>query len=120
MTPRDRSRFAVDQFRDRLKAARKRAGLTQDDLVGKADIGTVTLSKLETGASRPALEIFLALAYALDISPNELLGWKEKPDPAMDEKRRLLLMRLNQAIRPISNEWIEQFITLAELASSKS
>jgi transcriptional regulator with XRE-family HTH domain len=120
MTPRERAQRAGELFKDRLKAARKQANLTQDELVAKADISAVTLSKLETGVNRPAFEIFVALAHALEAPPNYLLGWDSQADPNSDANRRILLMKLNAAVQRLPDEWIEQLISLAEQAASKS
>lgn len=116
MTPREKSQYAAEHFKDRLKAARKLAGLTQDDLVAKADISTVTLSKLETGVNKPAFEIFVALAYALEVSPNFLVGWNDEIRSDTDAGRRHSLARLNAAVEGLSDDWLEQLISLAEKA----
>lgn len=120
MTPRERAQYAGELFKDRLKAARKQANLTQDELVAKADISAVTLSKLETGVNRPAFEILVALAHALNASPNYLLGWNSQADLGSDANRRILLMRLSAAVQHLPDEWIEQLISLAEQAASRT
>ncbi|MER2635058.1 MAG: helix-turn-helix transcriptional regulator [Rhizobiaceae bacterium] len=120
MTPRERSQAAGELFKDRLKAARKQTGLTQDELVAKADISAVTLSKLETGVNRPAFEVFVALAYALETSPNVLVGWNDTSDLDTDANRRQLLMRLNTIANRLSDDWLEQLISISEKAVSGS
>ena len=116
MTPREQSQIAAELFKDRLKAARKQAGLTQDDLVAKADISTVTLSKLETGVNKPAFEIFVSLAYALNVSPNFLVGWDDEGRAETDAARRQLLSRLHVLIERLSDDWLEQLLSLSETA----
>ena len=60
----------------RIKALRKRQGLTQDELAGMIDAewtGT-TLSHYETGDREMRLSTFLAIADALDVSLDALAG----------------------------------------------
>jgi DNA-binding XRE family transcriptional regulator len=56
----------------KLRQLREAASLTQESLAARADIGRVTLSRIETGEQSPRHETLLALARALDISPAEL------------------------------------------------
>ena len=44
------------QFGLRLQTARRRAGLTQDELATLAECSSVTMSKLETGVNLPTLD----------------------------------------------------------------
>lgn len=118
MTPREQSQIAAKQFKDRLKAARKQARLTQDELVAMADISAVTLSKLETGVNKPAFDVFVALAYALDVSPNFLVGWYDDVKTEDNVARRQLISRLHIAIEQLSNEWLEQLLSISEMASN--
>ncbi|WP_266341280.1 helix-turn-helix domain-containing protein [Kaistia nematophila] len=111
------SKRVAELFKDRLKAARKQAGLTQDELATKAGISVVTLSKLETGVNKPAFDILVALAHALEASPSFLLGWDPQADAKTDASRRALLLRLNVIVQKLSDEWIEQLIALAERAA---
>ena len=120
MTPRNQSDIAAETFRQRLKAARQGAGLTQDELVAKADIASVTLSKLETGVNRPAFDVLIALAYALDVSPNYLVGWGDDSDQHPDAARRAMVNRLNAAVDRLSDEWVEQLVAIAEKAAETS
>lgn len=120
MTPREFSRSSADLFKDRLKAARKQAGLTQDELGNEADISVVTLSKLETGVNRPTFEIFVALAHALNSSPNTLAGWPDQTNYPADVGRRQLLMRLAAVAEQLPDEWLSQLISLAEVAKKTS
>lgn len=108
-----------EDFKDRLKAARKHAKLTQDGLATKADISVVTLSKLETGVNKPGYEILVALANALEVSPNYLLGWETLDASSPEAHRRALLARLSAAAQHLSDDWLQQLVSTAELAASK-
>lgn len=61
----------------RLKAARKAKGLTLDELAEKIGTSKQTIHRYENGiiTNIPHDKIRL-LAEALDISPNELMGWE--------------------------------------------
>lgn len=117
MTPRERALQAANELPDRLKAARKAAGLTQDELVAIAECAPVTLSKLETGVNRPTFEVLVSLAHALNASPNYLSGWDDDGRSEGEASRRQLMARLTLAARELPDEWIEQLIQLAERAS---
>ena len=58
----------------RLKEARNKAHLTQEQLSEKVGIGTTYLSDIERGAKFPSLSLFInlvdALGYALEICQN--------------------------------------------------
>lgn len=66
-------------FAARIKAARRTAGLTQDDLSDKAGLSYSTLSKIEQGTiTNPSFLTIVELAKALDVSLNYLAGMEEK------------------------------------------
>ncbi len=114
MTPRERSLQAAQALPDRLKAARKQARLTQDQLVALAEMAPVTLSKLETGVNRPTFEVLVALCYALEVSPNSLVGWGTDDAPVSEADRRQLLSRLNLSAHRLPTEWLERLTEIAE------
>lgn len=57
----------------RMKEARIKRGLTQEQLAEKIDITTVYLSELERGIKLPSLTVFVGIAEALHISTDSLL-----------------------------------------------
>ncbi len=63
----------------RIRQARERAGLTQEALAAKAEIGRVTLVRIENGAQSPRYETLVSLAKSLGTPLRELL---------VDEERR--------------------------------
>lgn len=58
----------------RIKAARKRAGLTQEELSGKISAGPTHISNIENGKKPFSVELLVEICNALEVSPNELLG----------------------------------------------
>lgn len=66
----------------RLQEARKKAGLTQQDLCHKAGLSYSTLAKIERGAIKaPSIFTIQSIAGALGLSLNQLLGDAASPPP---------------------------------------
>jgi transcriptional regulator with XRE-family HTH domain len=72
----------VDQrVRRRLRELRTQSGLTLDEVATRADIDVSTLSRLESGKRRLALDHLPRLAAALSVSTDELLKAPDTEDP---------------------------------------
>jgi len=56
-----------------LDQARKRAGLTQDQLAERSGVDQTTISKIETGERTPRYETIVALEDALKLTAGTLL-----------------------------------------------
>lgn len=69
------------RVRRRLRELRTQRGLTLDDVAKRADIDVSTLSRLESGKRRLALDHLPRLASALSVSTDELLREPEAEDP---------------------------------------
>lgn len=69
------------RVRRRLRALRAQQGLTLEDVATRARIDVSTLSRLESGKRRLALDHLPRLAEALSVSTDELLRAPEHPDP---------------------------------------
>ena len=65
----------------RLRALRKKRETTLADLSGATGISVSTLSRLESGARRPTLELLLPLARAHGITLDELVDAPPTGDP---------------------------------------
>lgn len=61
----------------RIRSARKRAGLTQVALALLVDVEQNTISRIETGATAPSDDLKVRICLALDRSLDELFGWPE-------------------------------------------
>ena len=68
----------MDNFGERLAALRKERGMSQEELAEKLQLTRQTISKWETGASTPDLELLMRLAEVFGISMDCLLR-EEKP-----------------------------------------
>ncbi len=69
------------RVRRRLRELRTRRGMTLEDVARAADIDISTLSRLESGKRRFALDHLPRLAAALSISTDELMRAPEAEDP---------------------------------------
>ena len=75
-------------FADRLKSARKAAGLTQHALAEKVGIRSASIAQMETGLTKfPSSKNLLPLARALDVDPEWLISGKGQPKPPSNEVR---------------------------------
>jgi transcriptional regulator with XRE-family HTH domain len=67
--------------RRRLRELRRERGLTLEDVANRAQIDVSTLSRLESGKRRLALDHLPRLASALSVTTDELLRAPETEDP---------------------------------------
>ena len=65
----------------RLRALRRRRGVTLAELHAATGISVSTLSRLESGGRRPTLELLLPLARAHGVPIDELVGAPPTGDP---------------------------------------
>jgi transcriptional regulator with XRE-family HTH domain len=73
---------SVDRrVRRRLRDLRMQRGLTLEEVAGRSSIDVSTLSRLESGKRRLALDHLPRLAAALSVSTDELLRAPEAEDP---------------------------------------
>jgi transcriptional regulator with XRE-family HTH domain len=63
----------AQQFGERLRRARRRAGLTQEDLSRSAYLHRTAIGMLERGLRTPRLDTVVSLAEALSLTPGELV-----------------------------------------------
>ncbi len=70
-----------DRVRRRLRQLRSEQGLTLQQVSERAHIDVSTLSRLEAGKRRLALDHIPLLANALGVSADDLLGGVPQPDP---------------------------------------
>lgn len=68
-------------FAERLVRARSKTKLTQAEIAKKIGKCRITVTQYETGRVLPPLPVFVDLCRALNITPNELLGFKNQTRP---------------------------------------
>jgi len=78
------------RVRRRLRELRSERGLTLQQVAERANVDVSTLSRLEAGKRRLALDHIPALAAALGVSADELLGSPPPQDPRVRGKPRKL------------------------------
>jgi transcriptional regulator with XRE-family HTH domain len=61
------------EFGSKLKASRKQAGLTQQELADRAGLQRTTVTNIESGGQRIALHQLYELASAVGLKPGDLL-----------------------------------------------
>lgn len=104
---------------ERLKSARKRAGLSLRALGERAGVSAQAISKYERGLDVPGSEVLIRLAKALEIS----LEWLLRPRPvetqlvapAYRSHRSLLGTRQRAQIEAQVEEWLERYLTLEDI-----
>jgi len=64
---------------EKLRAERKKAGLSQEKLAWKADLSSSHYRALELGTKRPSMETLFKLSRAFDLHYTELMDevWKD-------------------------------------------
>lgn len=73
--------------RHRLRTLRQARGWSLDELARRTHIGASTLSRLETGGRRLAIDHLVALARALDTTVDELLVAGEEENVVISPRR---------------------------------
>lgn len=61
-------------FGDRIRGARKAAGLTQRELAARLDVSNTSISNWEKGLSRPDADMIQKLCAVLGLQPNDFYG----------------------------------------------
>lgn len=102
---------------ERLKSARKRAGLSMRALAERAGVSAQAISKYERGQDVPSSVVIIRLAKALGIP----LEWLLRPaqislsTPAYRSHRSRLGSKAKEQIREQVREWLERYLTIEEL-----
>lgn len=72
------------QIGEKIKAQRKRLGLTQVDLAEKADMHEKQISRIEAGTNQPTIENFLKIIEVLGLKMNDFDA-TQKPNKLRDD-----------------------------------
>ncbi len=79
----------IDIFKERLKAARTLRGLNQAELATKAGLPAASVSHFESGPRKPSFDNLKALASALNVTTDYLLGRSDTPEASAETVGRL-------------------------------
>ncbi|MFJ7933669.1 helix-turn-helix domain-containing protein [Sporosarcina sp. NPDC096371] len=71
----------------RMKYARKKSKLTQEELAAKVNTTKSTISNYENGHSTPSNDMLILLSDALDITIDYLLGKTDNPSSVDKEEK---------------------------------
>ena len=94
---------------DRIALRRKQLGLTQFELAQKMGYKSKSsINKIELGITDVAQKNIIKLAEALETDPAWLMGWEEKEQPALSEKRQAAL----ELIEKLSDDQIDAILRL--------
>ena len=96
----------------RVRDARELAGLTQAALAEIADITTETVSRLERGLYDPAVSTLIALADALDLDLDYIMGRGPQTEGA---PRSATALRLQQRIGELDMQAQRALLKVIEL-----
>jgi transcriptional regulator with XRE-family HTH domain len=98
-----------------IKAARKSRHITQKQLSEMLNMEESSISKIERGYSRPSLDTFRAIAVALDVSSDTLLGMPN-PGAGLTEGFAALTLKKITAVQ----EALEDLSGCIRLLTAKS
>lgn len=98
----------MNVFCKRLKDARTARLITQDELAEQADISRVMVSRYETGAVTPTVDVLVRLANALSVSVDYLLGRDEYALSPSSEKTSTPLFEQSDLLQNCSE--LKKFI----------
>ena len=63
-----------------IRRAREHLELTQAQVAQTIDLQEEVYGRIERGAMLPSLGMFVEICHALEVTPNELLGYSGPPD----------------------------------------
>ncbi|WP_431983318.1 XRE family transcriptional regulator [Streptomyces qinglanensis] len=89
----------LDAVGPRLRALRRRRGLTLAELAAATGVSESTLSRLESGRRRATLELLLPLTRAYDVPLDDLVGAPRTGDPRIHLKP---IHRFGMVLVPLS------------------
>lgn len=79
----------TDIFNKRLREARDLRGLSQAQLAAKSGLPAASVSHFESGPRKPSFDNLKALASALDVTTDYLLGRSDTPEASAETVGRL-------------------------------
>ena len=104
-------------FGDRIKEARKAAGLTQRQLADKIEVSNTSVSNWENGVSMPDPDTIQHLCWALNVQPNYFFGAETYTIPSniipIPEMLKVPLVGSIACGKPVlAEEHIEEYIDI--------
>ena len=109
------------EFKDRLKQARAKKGLSQGDLAKTIDVHVTNISRYERGENKPTSQVLSNLAGALDTTVDFLMSGSlhDQADREINDKELLSQFKraehLPQEKKRLVKEFLESFLLTNEL-----
>jgi transcriptional regulator with XRE-family HTH domain len=102
----------IEIFKERLKKARDLRGLSQAQLAAKAGLPPASVSHFESGPRKPSFDNLKALASALDVTTDYLLGRSDTPEASAETVGRLHrdLHKLTSQDLELAKEFVDLLI----------
>jgi transcriptional regulator with XRE-family HTH domain len=106
------------KFNERLKAYRKKAGLSQEQFASALNVKQYNVSDYEVGRSEPSIELLIKIAKILEISIDELLGNDNAP-LSVEGKEKKLLEVINNLPEEEKSKAVDFAIEVIEYVGNK-
>lgn len=101
----------------RIKQRRKELSMSADELGSRLGVNRSTIFRYENGSiEKLPIDILKPIAQALHTTPQHLMGWEEKKQPAESElsiKKREFIKRV-EGMSDAQLERLEQILALVE------
>ncbi len=111
------TRGTTNPFGERVRAARRLAGLSQRETAGRVGVTAMAISKYETGKMIPSSGVLLRLAEALGVDVEFFLRPETVRVRALAYRRHPeLSQRDRQRAEAAAAEWIERYLEAERLA----
>lgn len=95
-----------------ILAARKRLGLTQEELAARVGYKTKSaINKIELGVRDLPQKKIAAFAQALDTTPGQLMGWDQEP---AEELQGIGALAAQVLMDPDAAQMVQQYMALDE------
>ena len=109
----------MEGISERIKMARRMAGLSMRGLAEAADVSAMAISKYERGLDIPGSAVLIRLARALDVKVEFLLrpvnGLALGLSAPSFRKRASLSVRKGEAVQARVQEWLERYLAIEGL-----
>ena len=111
----------IMEFKDRLKQARTKKGLSQGELARAIQVHVTNISRYERGENKPTSEVLSKLANALDTTVDFLMSGSlhDQADTEINDKELLSQFKqveqLNAADKHLVKTFIDAFLTKRQI-----
>ena len=97
-----------ENFIQKMRFYRKRAGITQAQLAELCGVSNGTIGNIECGITKPSFDLIIKIAQSIKISPSELFTTNEKnfsnDDALLNFQYEIVRETVNSAVNKAVNE----------------